>query len=514
MEKRDVRRMPRGRSILFAAVFAVMILGLTAIPAGAAKPPLTDRSITDAVEDELLMDTVVPSHRIDVTTTDGIVTLSGSVDNILDKERAARIARIVRGVRAVVNQIRVDPSLLRTDWQIREDVEDALRTDPATDSYEIDVKVKDNVVTLSGTVDSWQEKDLCEKVAKGVEGVKGMNNNIVVVWREKRTDYEIKQEVKKALRWDAFVDDALIDVKVEAGKVMLSGIVGSAAEKHWASIDAYVLGVKSVDDSGLEVERWARDEDLKGKKYVKKSEKEIEDAITDALLIDPRVSSFEVTPEVADDGTTVILRGTVDNLKARRAAARDARNTVGVREVDNRIKVRPKMLLSDQKIEEKVKRALLRDPYVESNAITVEVTNGVVELYGTVDTYFEKSQADEAASRVNGVVLVDNGLIVRKDYGPFIRQPYVDEPYTADYEWYDYRPRFPIKSDRQIRRDIEEELFWSPFVDADEVNVAVDNGEATLTGTVDSWSEYNAAANNAYDGGAVYVDNDLAVRKP
>jgi osmotically-inducible protein OsmY len=44
-------------------------------------------------------------------------------------------------------------------------------------------------------------------------------------------------------------------------------------------------------------------------------------------------------------------------------------------------------------------------------------------------------------------------------------------------------------------------LWWSPFVDSDDVNVTVDDGVVTLTGAVDSWSEYNAAANNAYEGG-------------
>jgi osmotically-inducible protein OsmY len=495
-------------------VYVFIIVGLIALarpPAAAAKPQLTDVSISDRVEDELLMDSAVPAYRIDVITIDGIVTLSGAVDNILAKERAARIAEIVKGVRAVVNEVRVVPPILRSDREIRNDVEDALLADPATDSYEIDVEVEDNVVSLSGTVESWQEKELCETVAKGVKGVKGVNNNIVVSWRTKRFDDEIKAEIKKTLEWDAFVEHALVDVKVEEGKVSLSGTVGSAAEKRRATADAYVHGVKSVDNSGLEVERWARDKDLKGNKYVKKSQEEIEDAIKDALLYDTRVSGFRITPEVSYDGRTVILRGKVDNLKAKRAAEQDARNTVGVIAVDNRIKVRPTEPPSDRKIEDKIRRALLRDPYLESYEITVNVVNGIVKLYGTVDTYFEKSQADDVAARVNGVIMVDNNLVVENDYEPYLYDPFVDEGYLYDRERYDRKPRYPGKSDRQIKEDIQDELFWSPFVDADDVNVTVDRGLATLTGTVDSWSEYNAAENNAYEGGAVYVDNDLAV---
>jgi osmotically-inducible protein OsmY len=298
-------------------------------------------------------------------------------------------------------------------------------------------------------------------------------------------------------------------VDVNNGKVTLSGTVGSAAEKTQAYWDAYVAGVKAVDDSALEVKKWARDKEMQGKKHLEKSEEEIENAVKDALIYDPRVSSFEITPEVVR--TTVILRGTVDNLKAKRAATQDARNTVGVRIVENRIKVRPGEPLSDKKIESKINNALLRDPYLESYEITVDVVNGVANLYGTVDTFFEKSQADDATSKVTGVLMVDNNLTVRGDYNLYTYDPYLDETYLPDYDWYTYEPKYPSKSDWQIKEDINDELFWSPFVDADDVQVAVDGGTATLTGTVDSWSESKAAETNAYEAGAMYVDNNLTI---
>ena len=501
----------RREVLSFTIVIGILITGLTTASAVGTVPLLTDMTVTDAVENELLLDIAVPSHRIDVSTIEGVVTLSGSVDNILVKDRAARIARVVKGVRAVVNEIEVNPPILRTDDQIREDAESALLYDPATDAFEVRVRVEDNVVTLSGTVDSWEEKDLCAKVVKGVKGVKGIDNRIVVAWPEKRSDYEIKTEVEQALKWDAYIDQGLIDVEVSNAEVKLSGIVGSAAEKSWASIDAYVHGVKSVDNTGLVVKRWARDEDLKKKKYVKKSPEEVKDAVKDALFYDPRVSSFKIIPYVTKDGRRVTLRGTVDNLKAKRAAAQDARNTAGVREVENRIKVRPAVLLSDENIEKRVREALVRDPYLESYEITVDVRNGVADLYGNVDTAFEKSQADDVVSKVAGVFTVDNNLVVEKDYDAYIYDPYVDDWYLRDYDWYYHRPRLPTKSDWQIEKDIKDELFWSPFVDSDDVNVTVEDGVATLTGSVDSWSEYNAAVNNAYEGGAVYVDNDLTL---
>ena len=83
-----------------------------------------------------------------------------------------------------------------------------------------------------------------------------------------------------------------------------------------------------------------------------------------------------------------------------------------------------------------------------------------------------------------------------------------------DTDWYDaYEPDQPSagKSDWEIEQNIEDEFFWSPFVDGDDITVQVEDGVAHLTGTVDTWSEYEAARENALEGGAVIVDNDLLI---
>ena len=94
---------------------------------------------------------------------------------------------------------------------------------------------------------------------------------------------------------------------------------------------------------------------------------------------------------------------------------------------------------------------------------------------------------------------------------PIIYDPYVYNWYVYDFGWYDYSPAYAEKPDRDIQAAIESELWWSPFVGADEVSVEVEDGVATLTGTVYSWSEHRAAANNSLEGGAIAVDNDLVV---
>ncbi len=492
------------RVILSAAVGA---LALNVAAAEAADKPIRDMEIIASVEDELLFDQAVPLNEIDVEADAGIVQLTGTVDNLLAKTRATRLAETVKGVKSVVNRIKVVPSIVRSDMSLRRDVRDALLMDRATESYDVNVSVKDNAVTLTGTVESWKEKDLAEKVARGVRGVTDVKNRITVRYKTARPDTEIKPEIEQVLRWDALVDDALIDVTVNNGQVTLTGTVGSAAEKRRATWDTWVAGVNSVENSGLEVARWARDEDLRKDKYVVKSDEAVENAIELALLYDPRVMSFNVDADV--DSGVATLRGTVDNLKAKRAAERDARNTVGVARVKNRIRVRP-TTPADTEIAQTIREAFRRDPYVDRYEITVSVIDGTAYLYGTVDTYFEKWQADDVTSAVYGVKEVENHLTVETP-DPLVYDPYVTPYSPYYYDWYDYEPYTTFMTDAEIQDEIRDEMWWSPFVDSDDVHIVVEDGEATLTGTVDSWSEFEAATENAYEGGAVWVDNDLTV---
>jgi osmotically-inducible protein OsmY len=495
--------------VVLALMLAWTGSGAWAQQANRQTSKMTDQQISDAIEDELLFDRAVPATKIDIAARNGVVTLSGRVSNLMAKRRAARIAETVKGVRSVVNNIDVSPAEDVSDGAIRNDIISALAYDPAADSYEIDVTVDDGVATLTGTVESWQEKRLAQKVAAGVSGVTGVDNEILVDYETERPDREIEPEIERALRWDTLVDDALIDVSVNNGNVTLSGIVGSAAEKRLARYDAWVAGVRSVDASELEVERWARDEDLRREKYTYKPADSIEQAIRDAMVYEPRVNAAAIEIDVS--GSVATLRGTVENLKAKRAASSVARNTVGVTSVTNRVKVRPDEKRDDEEIAGNVRQALLRNPYVDRFDITVTVVDDTAYLYGTVDTFFEKGEADDTAASAQGVDAVRNHLTVMDEADALTYDPYTYDTYVYDYDWYDYQPAYTYLSDAEIKEEVNDEMWWSPFVDSDEVQVSVDDGVATLTGIVDSWSEREAARENAYEGGATWVINDLDV---
>ena len=132
------------------AIALMVIIGGTAVvaPHAAAQQQaedIADSEVTRAVERFLAADDAVPAHLVDVTTLDGVVTLSGTVPNLLAAERARTVALGVRGVRAVVNNLEVrTPN--RGDRDIRRDVRDALAADMVTEMYDVDVKVDDQEV--------------------------------------------------------------------------------------------------------------------------------------------------------------------------------------------------------------------------------------------------------------------------------------------------------------------------------------------------------------------------------
>lgn len=472
-------------SVLTLAVILLLPFGIIQTTRAATDTnnlQINDALITQAVERELLMAPEIPAHLIDVKTIEGVVTLSGSVGHLLARDRATKVAEMVKGVRTVINNIEVRP-VTRTDEQIKIDVDAALAADATTEPWEITTDVSDGVVTLNGTVDSWPERELAAEVAKSVRGVKGVDNGIVVDLQTHRPASDIRAEVVRQIASDVWVDDALIKTKVDSNVVTLSGLVGSSWERERAIADAWVAGVQNVTAKNLTVSWADRDSMRREDWWSQAPDSEIKKAILDGLMFDPRVSMFTVDVNVADGKVT--LSGRVDNLAARSAAQDIARNTIGVSIVHNMIKVRPRKLLTNQSLAQKVQSAIERDPYLSGEQVDVRVLNSEVTLTGKVETKFEKNHATDVIERIAGVAAVKNRLTF---------PAYVTE-----------------KSDWALKNDIETMFYWTPELDAGDIDVAVNNGKVTLSGTVDTWRQSFTAVNKAYEAGAEEVQDDLTV---
>jgi osmotically-inducible protein OsmY len=214
----------------------------------------------------------------------------------------------------------------RTDAEIQKEVLEELKWDPRVQPNEIGVIVKNGVVTLTGTVDSYAKRWAAEEAALRVRGVKAVANDVEVrlVTTEKKTDEDIAKAVVRALEWDAVVLTDKIEVTVSNGWVTLKGEV----EWQYQKLDAErvvrrLTGVTGVTNLITVTPRV--------------SPQELKERIEKALVRTVETDAKNITVEV--DGDAVILKGTVRSWAERNEAERVAWSAPGVAHVDNRITI-------------------------------------------------------------------------------------------------------------------------------------------------------------------------------
>jgi osmotically-inducible protein OsmY len=217
----------------------------------------TDMKLQRDVLDEIAWEPSVCVPEIGVMVCDGIVTLTGSVENLPAKWAAENAALRVFGVRAVVNDIEVKLSTenRRSDGDLALAVCTVLEWNILLPKN-LQVAVEDAWITLAGKV-QWQfQKNAAEETVRRLIGVKGVINNIAV--KPRAIPFAVQGKIEAALQRRAILDADGIHVKTEAGKITLEGTVGSWAEKEAAENTAWSApGVTQVDNE-LSIERGKR----------------------------------------------------------------------------------------------------------------------------------------------------------------------------------------------------------------------------------------------------------------
>ncbi len=227
----------------------------------------------DRIEDVIAADfddsSRLGGSDIKIQFNDGLVTLSGTVNSLLDKRMASQFAKRTRGVKAVLNQILIKPTD-RSDDKIRDDVVKLLRANGATDRPQIKVNVSRGEVSMMGKVDSLAEKRIAEFVAANVGGVTAVNNQLTVALTRDRDDLQLREEIKTLLVHSVYLDNVNVDVNVKEHVAYLSGAVRTAEQQDFAAQIAGMLGIKSVDTSGLAIDPSAGDK-ARAKKTLRRS---------------------------------------------------------------------------------------------------------------------------------------------------------------------------------------------------------------------------------------------------
>jgi osmotically-inducible protein OsmY len=218
----------------------------------------TDSEIQQAVLQELKWDTRVEETDVGVEVDAGVVTLTGTVSSWGKRTAAQEAAHRVAGVLDVANdiQVKMPGSAGRTDTDIAGAVRHALEWDVFVPETRIRSTVSDGRVTLEGEVDYWNQRDDAEKAVRNLTGVRGVSNKIEIK-PPKVIPYDVRKSIQDALERQAEREALRIKLEVQDGRVTLSGIVHSWAEKE-AVIGAVkgTHGVRNVDDR-LRIEAYA-----------------------------------------------------------------------------------------------------------------------------------------------------------------------------------------------------------------------------------------------------------------
>lgn len=213
------------------------------------------------------------------------------------------------------------------------------------------------------------------------------------------TDKLLQQNVLQELDWEPGVRATDIGVAVHEGVVALSGFVDSYGEKFDAEKAAKrVFGVKAI----------ANDLEVVLPKAADRPDPEIAEAAVRALEASNSVPQGCIQVTVRD--RVLILEGEVDWQFQRAAAENTVERLQGVRDVRNRITVKPHVSTFDVRL--KIEDALRRSAEVEARRINVEALDGTVILTGTVHTWQERTAAVQAAWRAMGVTRVEDHLQV------------------------------------------------------------------------------------------------------
>ena len=215
-----------------------------------------------------------------------------------------------------------------------------------------------------------------------------------------KSNQDLQKDVQDAIKWEPLLNAAEIGVIAEDGVITLTGTVNSYAKKLEAEGAAKnVAGVKAVVEK-IEIKYPSA--------YGKKTDTEIALEVLEALKFNWEIPNDKVKIKVENGWIT--LDGELRWNYQKEAAKTAIKDLTDVMGVTNNIKIKPD---STDEIEKKsIENALERNWSIDDEDIDVRVDGNRVTLNGTVESLYQKDEAERIAWNAPGVWTVDNELVV------------------------------------------------------------------------------------------------------
>jgi osmotically-inducible protein OsmY len=240
---------------LVVMMVAVVALLMTSIDVLASE---MDDRIELSIMKSYVFKTYLRGDDIKIQSVDGVVILTGIVSEEYHKSLAQETVASLPGVKSIVNKLGIKgaPPTGNSDGWLNEKVRAILVLHKSVNSGATNIYVKDGIVNLSGEAISETQKELTTEYAKDVEGVKDVNNLMIVSKTSTKPtreddidDASITAQVKLSLLYHRSTSAINTKVETNNGNVTLYGKARSATEWNMATKFAEdVKGVKGVDN--------------------------------------------------------------------------------------------------------------------------------------------------------------------------------------------------------------------------------------------------------------------------
>jgi osmotically-inducible protein OsmY len=360
-----------------------------------------------------------------------------------------------------------------TDVDLSNSIRERLLHYGGVGAGQVNIAVKAQIATLSGTVSTLLTRRRAASLAQAVPGIRGVIN-LLAVNPDVRLDSDIATDVRANLATHPALREANVEVYCIEGTVTLGGVVLSQAERYLADLSA--SGTPSVREVYNDIEisptpdksdarivadieemlqwdAWLADKSISarvsqgrailtgkvespferaratelaslagptvveneilvsgGDSPLAAQDKSIASTIPDVMAQDPRLQGF--IPRIAISKGTAVLSGTAPSFAAAAAALEDTRTVPGVSTVENRMTVNPKDQPTDASLQREIRAAFARNPHVPVDDVTISVSQGRVLLRGILSDEAQRRAIMRILAQTPGVHGVTDKLTV------------------------------------------------------------------------------------------------------